>query len=295
MGITPTNFYNTGLVPQLQPTNMYHSSNYDYRAILPPLPNATAISYGAFRTPAATALYPSNTAYGTNANPALNGPPYISSAAVLEAKAALASNVVSNSNVLESGNNLQQALESIAANVPGSRFNTNTQGIFNTKGNAPVQGKQTAAVQQFSPVTTSSNINTSSPIINNNLSLTGRNAGIASDNASNIAAVNANFNIQYTDSGANAIKILQNTAAQSMFQKMDGFIPLAPSLPASYTTESTANSPSRLFDQITDTFNNIMSGGGHGGGGGGGGGRLDRRHHEEPTETQKKKGLNLLG
>lgn len=271
------------------------NSNYVYRSILDPMPNRAEITMGMFRVPSANPLTPSSTASGTNANPALDGP-YVSSAQILEARAAInSSNVVNTSNAIESGKGLQQALNVIAEQTPAPRFST-TDGIFTTKIGPATQESNSVNVQPFSPISTTSNIRTSSPIIDDRLSLTGRNAGISGENAANFASVNANFNVQYSPTGAQAIQSLNNAAAQALLynasaHKMDGMIPMPPSLPNDFNSNSVTNA-SRLnvFNNVTEAFNNIMSGGGHAGTGG----RLPNPQEKEAS-VEKKKGINFLG
>ncbi|MEW5820803.1 MAG: hypothetical protein AB1782_11480, partial [Cyanobacteriota bacterium] len=64
----------------LSPVNFNLSNSEIFRNIATPLTDRSAISRGAFRIPSPDPLAITNTAYGTNANPALAGNTFISSA-----------------------------------------------------------------------------------------------------------------------------------------------------------------------------------------------------------------------
>jgi len=249
-----------------------------------------------FRVPSASALGPSNTAAATNANPSLTGPTFISSAAVLQQNSIISSNAISSQNIIESGSGFNDALSAIAEQTPGSRFSTEG-GIFNTS-KLPTQEQTGLNAQKTSPISTFSNSKTESPIFQSALAITGRNATVDSQGAANFAAVNAGYNVNLSQEGSQAIKSLQNSAALFALQntpRMDGMIPIAPSTPT-----DTNNSPaarglqSNVFDNITESFNNIMKGGGHGGGGGSGLSN-PRKEPKSQIEQDKNKKINFLG
>lgn len=276
-------------------SNLNISTSHLFRNIATPAPNTAEISRGAFRTPSASALAPSNTAYGTNANAALGGPAFISSAAVLEQNAITNSNVVTTQNAIENGSELEQALNIIAQETPGSRFNTGN-GIFTTN---KVQEQTNVNAKEFSPIKTFSNTRTESSIFENTVSLTGRTATVTSENATKFAAVNANFNVNFSQQGAQALQALQASAALATIQntnitaRMDGMIPMAPTNLTDFSTTTPSNASNlKIFDNITETFNHIMSGGGQGGSSGG---LAHPQKEEPPPEQQKKKGINFLG
>lgn len=268
-----------------------------FRNIQTPFANRAEITRGMFRTSSSSALAPSNTAYGTNANAALGGPTYISSAAVLAQNAITSSNIVTTQSSIEQGSSLQQALSTIAAQTPGA----NASNIFTTSKTQNIQPQQTGVnTKEFSPVNVFSNIRTSSPVIDNGLSLTGRNANIDNQQAANIAAVQAGLNLKFSAQGTQALQALQNNAALAAMQaanitgRMDGMIPIAAATLSDFsstTTSSTSNN--RVFDNVTSTFNQILGEGGQGGGGGLFQPQRDEEASSNPQE--KKKGLNLLG
>jgi hypothetical protein len=286
-------------------SNLNLSNSNIFRNIPTPTANTAAISRGTVRNISPSPLAPSNTSYGTNANPALGGPTYISSAQVLAQQNAIStSNVVTTKNSVESGTQLQQALSTIAEQTPAPRFKSQT-GIFSTEQTSNVQTQQTGRQsKEFSPVNIFSNVRTTSPIVEGGLALTGRNAGINAEGATNMAAVNARFNVQYSDAGSKALQGLHALAAQAamgnVVATMDGKIPVTSALVNDFSliehTGTRGNRDVKIFDNITETFNRMLDGGGHGGGGGSLG-RSDREAEPQPTpeEQDPKKGLNLMG
>lgn len=240
-------------------------NNYLYKHSLPPLANQTAISQGAYSLPSASALSPSTTAYGTNANPLNGGPVYITSAQVLAQNAITSSNVSVSQNAIETGSNLQQALATISEQTPAPRFNSNNN-VFTTNKTANIQpGSNTNA---FS----TNNIQTQSAVFESQMIVTGRNASINAETASNMASVNANFNVNISQQGAQALQALQNSAAlaaqgKSMFSKVDGTIPLAAASFSDFSSTTPSTSSVNSPDNLIKTFNKMMNGDGHGGGG----------------------------
>lgn len=245
-------------------------NNYLYKHSLPPLANQDAISRGAYSSPSASALSPSTTAYGTNANPLNGGPVYVTSAEILAKNAITNSNISVSKSSIETGANLQQALTSISEQTPAPRFNSNNN-VFTTNRTANVQPGNNANI--FSPGSTTNNIQTQSAVFESQMIVTGRNANINGQTAADIAAVNANYNVNISQQGTQALLALQSAAANaaaqgaSMFARVDGTIPLAAASFSDFssTTPSTAgtNSP----DNLVKTFNKMMNGDGHGGGG----------------------------
>ena len=239
--------------------------NFYYKHSLPPLANQTAISQGAYSLPSASALSPSTTAYGTNANPLNGGPVYITSAQVLAQNAITNSNVSVSQNAIETGTNLQQALATISEQTPAPRFNSNNN-VFTTNKTANIQpGSNT---NSFS----TNNIQTQSAVFESKMIVTGRNANINAQTASNIASVNANYNVSLSEQGAQALQALQNSAAmaaqgKSMFSRVDGTIPLAAATISDFSATTSSASGVNSQDSLTKTFNKMMNGDGHGGGG----------------------------
>lgn len=270
-----------------------------FRSIPTPGVNTAEISMGAVRTPYSTALAPSNTAYGTNANPILSTTPYTSSAAVLQANTVVNNNAITTQNSIETGSDLQNALSLIAQQTPGSKF-SNSSGVFTTNKTVETQpqtqvfsnSREFSASSTFSPTQTSSNI------FESRISLTGRNATIGAETAANFASVNANLNVKYSQQGNQALQALQSLATISALQgtnvqaRMDGMIPLAPSTLTDFSgNTSTATSNSRVIDTLTETFNNIMKGGGQGGGGL----SYSKKDESEPEKQEQKKRINFMG
>jgi hypothetical protein len=282
----------------LSPSNL--SGSNIFRSISTPIADTAAISRGAFRTPSATALAPSNTAAATNANPATGGPTFISSAQVLAQNAITTSNVVTSQNAIETGQNLKQALSAISEQTPAPRFQTKT-GVFQTP-----QTQQTTTAKEFNPINVFSNVRTSSPAVESGMAMTGRNAAITAQSASDFAAVNANLGVKFTQQGSQALLALQNAAtlaamqgaAQNITGKMDGMIPVTAALTNDFSLINHAGTRGsrdlKIFDNVTETFNKLLDGGGHGGGTGGLLGRPEKE--EENAENQnKKKGFNMMG
>lgn len=279
-------------------SNLNISNNSIFRSIATPGVNTAAISRGAYMVPSATVLSPSTTAYGTNANPITGGPAYVDSAQVLaqnmaaNASAAATktnvtttSNAATTQNAIESSSVIQQTIQQIATQTPGSRFNSNNN-IFTTSAQP---------TNTFSNTSTTSNIRTQSPVFENALAITGRNATVNAETAANFAAVNANFNIKMSQQGAQALQALQNSATIAAMQgsfitaRMDGMIPVSAATLSDFSsTTSSTSSNSKIFDNITETFNHIMGGGGHGGGG-----SLAQPQKEEKTAQEPEKKTRL--
>ena len=102
--------------------------------------------------------------------------------------------------------------------------------------------------------------------------VTGRNADINAQTASNIASVNANYNVNISSQGAQALQSLQNSAAlaaqgKSMFSRVDGTIPLAAATISDFSATTSSASGVNSQDNLIKTFNKMMNGDGHGGGG----------------------------
>ena len=274
-----------------------NNQNYVYRYIPNAFPNTAEISRGAYgKSPSASALSPSSTAYGTNANPSVGGPAYTSSAAVLAQNAVTTSNVVTTSNTVASGTELQNAINTIAQQSSSPRFTSN-KNVFTTS-TTPAQTQQGNA-NTFSPVKTYTPSTTSSAIFESKVAITGQNANISAQNAANLAGVNASFNVKVSQQAAQAIQALQIAAASAAAQatnitgRMDGMIPVAAATLSDFsaTTSSTASNL-KVFDNITETFNHILGGGGHGGGGA----MLGQSQSEEEgsQNPKKKKGMDFM-
>ncbi|MGD9580598.1 MAG: hypothetical protein AB7V50_04440 [Vampirovibrionia bacterium] len=293
----------------LSASNIAVRNNYLYRHSLTPLANQDAISRGAYSIPSPDPLAPSTTAYGTNANPLDGGPVYVNSAQVLAQNAVTSSNISVTQSSIETGSNLQKAISTIAEQSTASRFNTNNN-VFTTNKTANVQTANNT--KTFSPISTSSNVRTQSPVFQSQMVVTGRNANINSQQAANIATVNANYNVNLSQQGTQAIKALQSAAANaasqnaSMFAKVDGTIPLAAASISDFsvTTPSTSNVNSQ--DNLINTFNKLMNGDGHGGGGATLAQSQEKEHSQQgqqqqqhpfaskPKEDKRKKGLDFM-
>lgn len=280
----------------LSASSLSSNSNYTYRSIQQPFANRAEISRGLFRVPSADAVSPSNTAYGTNANASLaaSSPAYVSSAQVLAQNAVVKSNVITTQPAIETGTELEQALNQIASQTPGSRFNTKTS-VFQTQQTQQPQSNANI----FSNTQTSSNITTQRPVFESTATLTGRNASVNAETAANLATVNANYNLKVSQEGTQALQALQRAAMVSAMHgtnvtsRMDGMIPVAAATLSDFssTTSSSTRGP-KVFDNITETFNHIMGGGGQGGGGS----ALAQpgSDQENPSEKEKKKGINFM-
>lgn len=261
-----------------------------YRSVATTPPNRAEISSGLYTMPSASPLYPSSTAFGTTANDAVPGTYIPSSVETSQLyNASLNSNVVTTKNLVEDGNQLKQALNKIAENTP--RFSPE-KNVFSVN-------TQPTVTQSPSPIHTSSNITTTSNVLDIKLSLTGSNAMISHNAATNMAAVNANYNVNLSDQASQAIKSLQNTATLGMMQnnnitaKMDGMMPIAPSTLTSFVPTSSGNANMNPFNYLTEAFNNILEGGGHGGGGG----NMSSNTHtgkEENPQQRHKKGIHFM-
>lgn len=261
-----------------------------YRSVATTPPNTAEITSGLYTIPSASPLYPSSTAFGTTANDAVPGNYIPSSVEASELYSNyMNSSVVTTKNVVDEGNQLKQALNKIAENTP--RF-APEKNVFSVN-------TQPTVVQSPGPIQTSSNITTSSNVLDIKLALTGSNAMVTHNAATNMAAVNANYNVNLSDQASQAIKSLQNTATLGMMQnanmsaKMDGMIPIAPSTLASFVPTAASHANANPFNYLTEAFNNILEGGGHGGGGG----NMSSNTHtgkEENPQQRHKKGIHFM-
>lgn len=277
------------------------STSNIYRAFATPFANTSDISRGAFRTPYNTALAPSNTAYGTNANPAVGGPTFLSSSNVLEAATLSSTNGInstqSTQNILEEGQALQDALSLISEQAQGSNTpqafeglnaappTVNSSQIQNARLNNPTQ-----SANVDNPIKTGINPAISEP----NISLTGTSAKVNTENAINFAAVNANYNVKLSDQGSQSIQSLQSFAlANNIHTRMDGkiFIPATMNSEQAMSKAMSVGNPVR-FDKIPADFRELLFSGG------GGGGAVFQQQPQKQNQGQqeaKKHPLNILG
>ena len=177
----------------ISPTNIYYiGTSYANRAVATPLVNTAEITRGMYIVPSADPLYPSSTAYGTNANAAV-GDYYVTSADVLAQRSVTNANTVTTQNSIESGTNLQEAMSIIDQQTP--RFNSETSVFATTTtktGNVQTQSATASPIIESQPSNTFSNFTTTTPIVEDRLLVTGKNANLSPENAKNLAAVNAN-------------------------------------------------------------------------------------------------------
>lgn len=239
-----------------------YSYNGIYRNILPPLPDRTAISMGMFRVPSSDPLASSNTAYGTNANAEVGGYRYISSADFLELMKMIDGLKVDTEKTVKN-EEMSQAID-IAIETDEienlrlfeDTFNVNETEKFFEQTSIEnelleIEDQETLNLSSVNNLINSqalqqiTNLPETNPIedrssdlqekfyYQNRLFLSGSNSSLDFEGSEKFAAVNAGYNVAFSEGGSEMLKSLNNIAALEHRKKLDlsrqvdGMIPVS--------------------------------------------------------------------